>query len=67
MSSDIVHPLGMPLFMLKVFCMCLYSYQFIMRSITMCRYVASELATDTILIVGDVKFYLHKVQYSLAE
>nr|XP_023891364.1 BTB/POZ domain-containing protein NPY2-like isoform X2 [Quercus suber] len=24
------------------------------------RYVASELATDIILIVGDVKFYLHK-------
>ncbi|KAK7826927.1 btb/poz domain-containing protein npy5 [Quercus suber] len=36
------------------------SYQFITRSITMCRYVASELATDIILIVGDVKFYLHK-------
>jgi hypothetical protein len=33
----------------------------------MCRYVASELATDIILIVGDVKFYLHKVQYSLTE
>ncbi|KAK7849174.1 btb/poz domain-containing protein npy2 [Quercus suber] len=26
----------------------------------MCRYVASELATDIILIVGDVKLYLHK-------
>ncbi|XP_050261421.1 BTB/POZ domain-containing protein NPY2-like isoform X1 [Quercus robur] len=36
------------------------SSQFITRSITMCRYVASELATDIILIVGDVKFYLHK-------
>ena len=26
-----------------------------------CRYVVSELATDITVIVGDVKFYLHKV------
>jgi len=25
------------------------------------RYVSSELATDVIVIIGDVKFYLHKV------
>nr|POF15396.1 btb/poz domain-containing protein npy5 [Quercus suber] len=28
------------------------------------RYVASELAMDISLIVGDVKFYLHKVDWS---
>jgi hypothetical protein len=33
----------------------------------MCRYVSSDLSTDIVLIVGDVKFYLHKVQYSLIE
>lgn len=27
----------------------------------MCRYVATELATDIIVNVGDIKFYLHKV------
>ena len=27
----------------------------------MCRYVAAELATDIIVNVGDIKFYLHKV------
>lgn len=27
----------------------------------MCRYVATELATDIVVNVGDVKFYLHKV------
>lgn len=26
-----------------------------------CRYVSSELATDVIINVGEVKFYLHKV------
>lgn len=26
------------------------------------RYVATELATDMVIVVGDVKFYLHKVQ-----
>lgn len=29
--------------------------------ICMCRYVATELATDIAVNVGDVKFYLHKV------
>ena len=27
----------------------------------MSRYVATELATDIVINVGDVKFYLHKV------
>lgn len=27
----------------------------------MCRYVATELAADAVINVGDVKFYLHKV------
>lgn len=27
----------------------------------MCRYVASELASDIIISIGDIKFYLHKV------
>lgn len=27
----------------------------------MFRYVATELATDIVVNVGDVKFYLHKV------
>lgn len=26
-----------------------------------CRYVSSDLATDVIINVGEVKFYLHKV------
>jgi len=26
------------------------------------RYVATELATDVVVIVGDVKFHLHKVR-----
>lgn len=26
------------------------------------RYVATELATDMVIAVGDVKFYLHKVR-----
>ncbi|XP_065619229.1 BTB/POZ domain-containing protein NPY5 isoform X2 [Quercus suber] len=39
------------------------SSQLITRSITMCRYVASELAMDISLIVGDVKFYLHKGKF----
>lgn len=32
-----------------------------LNSIFMSRYVSSELATDIVIIVGDVKFYLHKV------
>lgn len=28
----------------------------------MFRYVATDLATDMIIRVGDIKFYLHKVQ-----
>ncbi len=28
-----------------------------------CRYVSSELATDNIINVGEVKFYLHKVWF----
>lgn len=31
----------------------------------MCRYVASELASDIVVNVADVKFYLHKVCQSL--
>lgn len=31
---------------------------------TYCRYVSSELATDVIINVGDVKFFLHKVTFS---
>lgn len=31
----------------------------------MCRYVATELATDIVVNVGDVKFYLHKVRQLL--
>lgn len=27
------------------------------------RYVATELATDMVIAVGDVKFYLHKVRH----
>lgn len=27
----------------------------------MCRYVATELASDVVISVGDVKFFLHKV------
>lgn len=30
----------------------------------MSRYVATELATDIVVNVGDVKFYLHKVRNS---
>lgn len=32
-----------------------------LRKSFMCRYVATELATDAVINVGDVKFYLHKV------
>lgn len=31
------------------------------KLLCMCRYVASELATDITVNVGDVKFHLHKV------
>ena len=34
-------------------------------NIHMCRYVASELATDIVVNVGEVKFYLHKVCWSV--
>jgi hypothetical protein len=30
-----------------------------------CRYVASDLATDVAVHVGEVKFYLHKVSVLL--
>lgn len=29
----------------------------------LCRYISSELATDIIIAVGEVKFDLHKVMY----
>lgn len=29
------------------------------------RYVATELATDVVVNVGDVKFFLHKVKFNL--
>lgn len=32
------------------------------KDVYLCRYVSSELATDVIIIVGGVKFYLHKVK-----
>lgn len=31
------------------------------KRICVSRYVATELATDLVVNVGDVKFYLHKV------
>lgn len=30
------------------------------------RYVASDLATDVVVNVGDVKFYLHKVKFKIS-
>ena len=33
--------------------------------ICMSRYVATELASDIVINVGDVKFYLHKVRIYL--
>lgn len=42
----------------------LYCFLFIdiaYQCCTSCRYVSSELATDAIINVGEVKFYLHKV------
>jgi len=34
----------------------------ILLSLAVYRYVATELATDVVVIVGDVKFHLHKVR-----
>ncbi|KAK3013913.1 hypothetical protein RJ639_009441 [Escallonia herrerae] len=31
-----------------------------LKQVSMCRYVATELATDIVVNVGDAKFYLHK-------
>lgn len=38
--------------------------QFFLKMHFMCRYVASELASDIVVSVGDIKFYLHKVWFS---
>lgn len=39
----------------------LFNWKNDQSNVPICRYVAAELATDIIVNVGDVKFYLHKV------
>lgn len=41
---------------------CLFRLFSILLTDSLCRYVASDLTSDITVNVGDVKFYLHKVQ-----
>jgi hypothetical protein len=36
-----------------------------LTAIMLFRFVATELATDIVISIGDVKFYLHKVATSV--
>lgn len=45
--------------------LCHVTSMLMLTAIMLFRFVATELATDIVISIGDVKFYLHKVATSV--